>query len=359
MTISSFFNGLSANLISGGVGAVLVLAAMFWSANKTAATHNKAKMASWSMAPAVMVIAAILTHGIAAGIAIPKLQAMFQSAPVQNTMAMGGALSVAADSLLFSTGGDGGMVVGTDAFKAQEVNYVNEEQTASFASQPAPITANTEVKIVTNEQAVQAFNSFDATPTPSAAEYIASVVEQGNTQQASYTVRSGDSMSAIAAKMGVSVKALCAANVATVPNCNVINAGTVLAVPAVGSGGAPIVNAIPSNFGQQTTVYNNTQPTPAPVYVRQSNQQAAAPVRNQASGQVVITSNADAINAVHALAQPTAAPVVVAQPTARPAYVLDELLGKPQKGSGQAYIDQFLAEQKVNTASAVVASTGN
>lgn len=345
MTLSSFFHGLSSNLISGGVGAVLVLAAMFWSANKTAATGSKAKMTTWSMAPAIMVIAAIITHGVAAGIAIPKLQAMFQSAPVQNTMAMGGALSAAADTLLFSNGGDGGMVVGTDAFKAP---LVNGGQTASFVEQPAPVQASTEVKIVSNAQAVQAINALGATATPAGQAYINAFLAE-NTQSAStYTVKGGDSMSAIAGRLGVSVKSLCAANAATVPNCNVISAGMTLVVPATGSGGAPIVNSVPANYGQQTTVYN-TQPAPAPVYAHQSNQQAAvAPTRNVNNGQVVITSNADAVAAIHSMAP-------VPTPTARPAYVLTEILNKPASGGGQAYIDQFLKTQTDTT----VASAGN
>ena len=75
--------------------------------------------------------------------------------------------------------------------------------------------------------------------------------------------------------------------------------------------------------------------------------------RNVANGQVVVNSNASAVQAVQALGPlPTVVPVVaVVQPTATPraAYVLTEVLAKPAPGGGQAYIDQFLKTQTDTT----------
>lgn len=354
MTLTSFFNGLSTNLIAGGVGSVLLLAALFWKANKVAATGSKAKMASWTMAPALMVIAAVLAHGVAAAVVIPKLQAMFTSAPMQNTASMGSAIVQTLDNWLFTKGGDGGQLAGAAAFRVPNsgessapANYVNGGTTASFASQPAPVQANTELQIVTDEQAVQAINAFDATPTPSAAEYIANVIEQSNELPGTYTVKGGDSLAKIAQQIYGDAKLarfLCRAN--GLADCNSIRAGMILAIP-------PANSAAPANNGGTTYMVSaqpaqQTQPAqPQAVYVK--------PVqRNLANGQVIITSNADAVNAINALAQPTAAPQP--QPTPRPAYVLDELLKKPaNNGGGQAYIDQFLADQK----NPQVASAGN
>ena len=42
------------------------------------------------------------------------------------------------------------------------------------------------------------------------------------------------------------------------------------------------------------------------------------------------------------------APAPVAQPTARPAYVLNEVLGKPSNDTGLEYINKFLAENNNN-----------
>ena len=52
---------------------------MFRSANKAAASGNKAKMFSWSVAPALMVIAAVIAHGVALNIIWPKIQGAFAS----------------------------------------------------------------------------------------------------------------------------------------------------------------------------------------------------------------------------------------------------------------------------------------
>ena len=94
---------------------------------------------------------------------------------------------------------------------------------------------------------------------------------------------------------------LCNANRATIRNCNVITAGMVLVVPSGDGQTSAVVESVPASYGQQSATYS-VKPTPAPVYVKQNSQQAAASVRNVANGQVVITSNAQAVQAVQALA---------------------------------------------------------
>jgi len=148
---------------------------------------------------------------------------------------------------------------------------------------------------------------------------------------------------------------LCNANKGTVADCNNIKRGMTLVIPAGGNNlptSAVVNSQAPASFGQQSATYS-AQPTPAPVYAKQPAQQAVAPVRNVANGQVVITSNASAVQAVQALAPvPTVAPVVAVAPTPRPAYILTEVLAKPVPGGGQAYIDQFLKTQTDTTVAA-------
>ena len=136
MTINSFNNGIVSNLVLGGVAAVIILAAMMWKASRVAESGNKAKMATWSMAPALMVIAALITHSVAAGGAIPRLQAMFQSAPAANTVALGNSLTALADNLLFGSGEAAGTFVGPAAFTAAQPT--SNTGAVSFVTQPAP-----------------------------------------------------------------------------------------------------------------------------------------------------------------------------------------------------------------------------
>lgn len=366
MTFNSFYNGIVSNLFFGGIAAALLIFVMFRKANQVAASGNRAKMVGWSLAPSIMVIVAVLAHGAALNVVWPRIQGAFASAPVQNTVAMGSQVTAAIDSVLW---GGGGMElaanVGPGAFAAPVQNtsnsappapLLNEGRTASFVSNPAPITANREVQVMTNAQAVAAIVAFDATPTPNGVQQANQfvVANTGGT----YTVQRGDSLAKIAAKYGVSAAALCAANRTIIRDCNIIRVGWVLTIPV---GGVTPTNAIvaaptaiPQSWGQQTTTYR-VQPTAIPVYV-QSNQQASVQ-RNLATGQVVISSNADAVQAVQALGPlPTVPPVVAVAPTptVTPRAVTTYAELKAQQGGsvaggGQAYIDQFLKEQKNTT----------
>jgi len=374
MTFNSFYNGIMQNAIFGGVAAALIIFVLFNKANKVAASGNKAKMAGWSVAPAIMVIIAVLAHGVALNVIWPRIQGAFTSAPVQNTLALGDQLTMAADSVLWG-GGSGEMTasfVGPDAFKAPVMEasnsgpLVNGGQTASFVNQPVTIQANTERTVQTAAQAVNAITNIAATATPigGGMAYINQFVADNTATDStiacngSYTVKSGDSLAKIAkACYGDSNKwvELCKAN--GLSDCNNIKRGMTLVIPAGGNSlpTSAIVNSqAPASYGQQSATYS-TQPTPAPVYANQNAQQAVAPVRNVGNGQVVITSNASAVQAVQALAPlPTVAPVVAVAPTPRPAYVLTEVLAKPAPGGGQAYIDQFIKQQTDTT----VASAG-
>lgn len=370
MTFNSFYDGIMQNAIYGGVAAAIIIFLLFNKANKVAASGSKAKMAGWSIAPAIMVIIAVLAHGVALNVIWPRIQGAFTSAPVQNTLALGDQLTMAADNVLWGDGSGEMMAgfVGPDAFKAPVMEastgpLVNGGQTASFVGQPVTIQANTERTVETAAQAVNAITNIAATATPigGGMAYINQFIADNKPVDASiacngsYTVKGGDSLAKIAkACYGDSNKwvELCNANRGVIADCNNIKSGMTLVIPAGGNTlpTSAIVNSqAPASYGQQSATYS-TQPTPAPVYANRNAQQAAAPVRNVASGQVVITNNAAAVQAVQALGPlPAVAPVVAVMPTPRPAYVLTELLAKPAPGGGQAYIDQFLKQQTDTT----------
>ena len=356
MTLTSFYDGLIGNVFYGGIAAILLIGLMFWKANKIAASGSKGKMISWAIAPAIMVVVAIMAHGMAVNIIWPKIQGAFTSTPVQNLVATGGALTQTADNILWSGSGElQAAPMGPDAFKAPVQEAVNDGRTATFEGQPATLENSFQMQVFTPNQAVEAVNAMAATATPvgGGQAYINTFLAD-QTGGSTYTVQRGDSMSKIANKYGVSLKTLCEANRATVPNCNVISAGTSLLIPAGGStpasDGSVTVQTVPASFGQQASTYT-TQPTPVPVVAYS---QPVPVQRNVANGQVVVNSNASAVQAVQALGPlPTVAPVVAAviQPTATPraAYVLTEVLAKPAVGGGQAYIDQFLKTQTDTT----------
>lgn len=369
MTINSFYDGLTRNLFLGGVAAALIIFFMFRKANQVAATGNKAKMVGWSVAPALMVIVAVVAHGVAINVVWPRIQGAFASAPVQNTVALGDALTAAADSLLFG-GGNGEFVaasVGPGAFvapvmEASVAPVVNGGVVASFVQQPASIADNRETLVETAEQAVAAFNAMAVTPTPigGGMTYINTfmadnlpTVEVKMAANGTYTVKGGDSLAKIAkAFYGDSGgwRQICDANRNVIRDCNNISAGMVLVIPAAGS------NAQPSRVVSQPTAVSAWNQPKQTVY----EQPATAPRRDLATNQVIINSNADAVQAIQALGPaPTVAPVVVAAPTPTPrsVYTYAELKGQAGvPGGGQAYIDQFLKTYGDNL---VVADSGS
>ncbi|MGD9725200.1 MAG: LysM peptidoglycan-binding domain-containing protein [Nitrospiraceae bacterium] len=376
MTFNSFYNGIVQNLFFGGIAAAIIVFVLFRKANQVAATGNKAKMIGWSVAPAMMVIVAVLAHGVALGVVWPRVQGAFTSAPVQNTMDLGNEMTALVDNVLWGGGGVEMNVAaaGAAAFKAPVMEAsapVNGGITASFVGQPVNIQANTERVVETAAEAVAAINAIGATPTAVGGgltyinQFVADnkPVDTAIACNGSYTIKRGDSLAKIArACYGDSGKwrLIWEANRSLISDPNSIRAGVTLTIPA--GNGAPtsaIVNSqAPASYGQQQTTYT-VPPTPAPVYASpvQTNQQASVQ-RNLANNQVIINNNADAVQAIQALAPiPTTAPVVVAPtPTPRAVTTYAELKAQQAPvGGGQAYIDQFLKTHNNPT----VADAGN
>jgi LysM repeat protein len=84
--------------------------------------------------------------------------------------------------------------------------------------------------------------SSSASPTgsgraPAATSSAVPATPAAPTQQI-YIVKSGDTMSRIAAKFGVTPEDLCAANSATIKNCDKIALGQQIIIPVPGSSGA-------------------------------------------------------------------------------------------------------------------------
>lgn len=243
---------------------------------------------------------------------------------------------------------------------------VNNGQAASFVAQPVNPQANTERTVETAAQAIAAINTIGATPTPVGGgqtyinQFIADnkAVDTAIACNGAYTIKRGDSLAKIArACYGDSSKwrIIWDANRHVISDPNNISVGVTLTIPAGSSTptGAIVNSQAPATYGQQTTTYT-VRPTPAPVYAQQ-NQQAAVR-RDLANNQVVISNNADAVQAIQALGPlPTAAPVVAVAPTPRSVNTYAELKaaqGETIPGGGQAYIDQFLKEQKNTTVAA-------
>lgn len=237
MTVSSFYNGLISNMFMGGIAAILIIAAMFWKANKIAATGNRGKMFSWSVAPAIMVIAAVIAHGVALNVIWPKIQGAFTSTPVQNLVSTGGALATAADSVLWGNG-NGEMMAsyaGSEAFKAplQSASY-GQPGTQSASGEPIVDSVNAPVAAPANAP----FQPLFGQPQPVAVPTLAPL-QKVNMVGTTVTVLPGDSLAAIAKRAYGTTdgwRDIYAANQAVIgSNPNAIYAGMQLVIPAMGS----------------------------------------------------------------------------------------------------------------------------
>lgn len=236
MTLTSFYNGLIGNMFFGGIAAILLIGLMFWKANKIAASGSKGKMISWSVAPAIMVVVAIMAHGMAVNIIWPKIQGAFTSTPVQNLVATGGALTQTADNILWGGGGDlQAAPMGPDAFKApvQNASY-GQPDTQSASGEPIVGSVNAPVAAPAAAPFQPLLGQPQVVPAPTLAP-----LQKVNMVGTTVTVLPGDSLAAIAKRAYGTTdgwRDIYAANQATIgSNPNAIYAGMQLVIPAKGS----------------------------------------------------------------------------------------------------------------------------
>lgn len=309
MTFNSFYNGIMQNLFLGGIAAIILVGLLFQKANKVAATGSKSKMIGWTLAPSVMVVAAVLAHGVALTLIWPRIQGAFTSMPVQNAVALGDSLTANVDKILWNGGGAGEMTaraVGPDAFKApvQNAGY-GQPDLQSASGEPIVGSVNAPVAAPSNAP----FQPLFGQPQPVAVPTLAPL-QKVNMIGTTVTVLPGDSLAAIAKRAYGTTdgwRDIYAANRAVIgDNPNAIYAGLQLTIPAKGSQpintvanvAAPAQPAqAPAAIAADGRVYYNVAiPTPVPA-------------------QVAVEAYQGHLQRVPVAVQPTATPVVMAPPT--------------------------------------------
>lgn len=281
MTLTSFYNGLIGNLFLGGIATVFIVAAMFWKANKISATGNKGKMISWTIAPALMVVIAVMAHGVALNIIWPKIQGAFTSTPIQNLVATGGALTQQADNILWGGSGDlQAAPMGPDAFKApvQNASY-GQVGTQSASGEPIVGSINAPVAAPVAAPAAAPFQPLLGQPQVVPAPTLAPL-QHVNMVGTTITVLPGDSLAAIAKRAYGTTdgwRDIYAANQSVIgSDPNNIRAGMQLTIPAKGSQSSAMLIAVnasapaapaqaPAGIAADGRVYYQVAiPTPVP-----------------------------------------------------------------------------------------------
>lgn len=183
-----------ANYALGGTAAVILFIILYRKANSVASSGNKAKMASFSIAPAALVILSIAAASAAFNYAIPRLQGAVTSQPVMGAVQAGGIAMQAIDSVLAAPPPSGGFnSVGN--FNVQPMNV------GSGGFQPVVPNSGWAGGALNYVAPGSMFVMPTVEPTrppqiQEAAQQLASPVING-----AYTVRSGDSMYKIAARL--------------------------------------------------------------------------------------------------------------------------------------------------------------
>lgn len=141
MAINAVYQALVGNIFFSGIAAAILIFVLFRRATAVAQSGDKAKMATRAVAPGLMVLTAVIVTGAVVGIALPRLQAVFTSQPVQNALTVGNTITAAADGLLFGDySGDfevptqsGGMVANLPAV-IEMIEPAEQAESASTAT---------------------------------------------------------------------------------------------------------------------------------------------------------------------------------------------------------------------------------
>lgn len=97
---TEFYSMIVNYALGGGAAAVVLFALLYRKANSVANSGNKAKMATFSLAPAILVIVSLAAGTAAFNYAVPRLQSAMSSPPVVGAVQAGGALMQVVDNTL-------------------------------------------------------------------------------------------------------------------------------------------------------------------------------------------------------------------------------------------------------------------
>jgi nucleoid-associated protein YgaU len=199
-----------------GAAGLVILVVIYMRYYRVVQTGNVRRMVTEPVAPAVMLLAAIIAAGLAVSYAKPRIDAMLNSREVASAVAAGDVLTKAFD----------GWVAGASTYSG---GY-GDNQTVAGGGVSVEVPA-----IVVGRSAAPAAAPTAAPPVPTpAATPISPLLKTVSGGHDRYTVRAGDTMSAIAAKVLGNANRyveLCAANIQRVgPNCS-LRVGTEIIVP--------------------------------------------------------------------------------------------------------------------------------
>lgn len=296
--------------IGGGAAAVVLFILLYRKANSVASKGNKAKMATFSLAPAALVIISLLASTAAFNFAVPRLQSAMSSAPVVGAVQAGGVAMQAIDSVL-----------GAPAPSAASM--------ASFTVQPmqAPGGFNP-VLPGTGNWLQGATQNLAPTLEPAMVPTVAPLAPAANQlitwgNDGTYIVQRGDTLSSIAKAVygdGDLWPMICNANSAILHgNCSNIMAGQRLVIPDKASGDNRIVSGSSGNAPANRIQNGQAFTGSGQQYITALNAANEKAVAEQQNGRAVNEAGQQYINALNTAAQATPTPAkLVFFPTAIP-----------------------------------------
>ncbi len=297
--------------IGAGAAAVVLFILLYRKANSVASSGNKTKMATFSLAPAVLVIVSLLASTAAFNFAVPRLQSAMSSAPVVGAVQAGGVAMQAIDSVLGAPAPSAG---GMASFTVQPM------QAPGGFNPILPGTGNW-VQGATQNLAPTLEPAMLPT-VPALAPAANQLITWGN-NDGTYIVQRGDTLSSIAKAAygdGDLWPMICNANANILHgNCSNIMAGMRLVIPDKGSGDNRIVSGSDGN-APAYKVQNGTAFTGSgQQYITALNAANERAVSEQQNGRAVNEAGQQYINALNTAAQVTPTPrKLVFFPTAIP-----------------------------------------
>ena len=296
--------------IGGGAAAVVLFILLYRKANSVASKGNKAKMATFSLAPAALVIISLLASTAAFNFAVPRLQSAMSSAPVVGAVQAGGVAMQAIDSVLSAPAPSAGGM-------------------ASFTVQPMQATGGFN-PILPGSGIWPQGGTLNLAPTlePAMVPTVAPLAPAANQlitwgNDGTYIVQRGDTLSSIAKAVygdGDLWPMICNANSAILHgNCSNIMAGQRLVIPDKASGDNRIAAGSSGNAPANRIQNGQAFTGSGQQYITALNAANEKAVAEQQNGRAVNEAGQQYINALNTAAQVTPTPrKLVFFPTAIP-----------------------------------------